>query len=227
MFGRQAEAVVFFQRALEIEPRHGWGWLALGWMHLELGSGSEARWCLEKAVELERLQGPHRTAGVSGYLGECLRRLGQPEDARARCLEGLEAVERSDNMYRDTFRGVCLSGLGRAALDLADPTTANVAFHQAISHLRGRPRTLGGGHLLVQALSGLARGGEGEGPLDDALALWRSRDGHDFSLMWSCTPDVTLFELSRAAAALGRSEASALLSDARAAGLRESTAAAR
>ena len=161
MHSRQAEALVQFQRALEIEPRHVWAWLGLGWMHLDLGSGSEAIWCLEKAVELERLQGPHRTAGVSGFLGECLRRLGEPEKARARCLEGLEAVEKSDNMYWDTFRGVCLCTLGRAALDCGDAATAVVAFHQAVSHLRGRPRTLGGGHLLVQALSGLARAGEG------------------------------------------------------------------
>ncbi len=180
MHARQAEALVQFQRALEIEPRHVWAWLGLGWMHLDLGSGSEAIWCLEKAVELEQLQGPHRTAGVSGFLGECLRRLGEPEKARARCLEGLEAVEKSDNMYRDTFRGVCLCTLGRAALDCGDAATAVVAFHQAVSHLRGRPRTLGGGYLLVQALSGLARAGEGAASYEEALSLWRSRSTTTF-----------------------------------------------
>jgi TolB-like protein/tetratricopeptide (TPR) repeat protein len=229
LFGRHEAALPFFQRALEIEPRHVWAWLGLGWTHLELSRGSEARWCLEKAVELERLQGPHRTAGVSGYLGECLRRLGEPESARARCLEGLEAVERSDNMYRDTFRGHCLCALGRAAVDLRDDATAAVAFHQAVTHLRGRPRTLGGGYLLIQALSGLARAGGEPAPLEEALALWRARDGHDFSFMWSCTPEVTLLEISRAAASLGRrEEAAAFLAQARAAGLREpSTAAGR
>jgi len=203
MSGRHAEARELLQRALAIEPRHIWAWLGLGWMHLELDSGSEATWCLEKAVELERLQGAHRTAGVSGYLGECLRRLGDPEGARARCLEGLEAVEKSDNMYRDTIRGVCLCALGRSALDAGDPSTAGVAFHQAVAHLRGRPRTLGGGYLLVQALSGLARAGEGAA-FEEAIGLWNSRAGHDFSFMWSCTPDVTLAELSRAARGLGR-----------------------
>ncbi len=223
MYARQADALPFFQRALEIDPRHVWAWLGLGWMHLDLGSGSEAIWSLEKAVELERLQGPHRTAGVSGYLGECLRRLGEPEKARARCLEGLEAVEKSDNMYRDTFRGVCLCTLGRAALDCGDAAMAVVAFHQAVSHLRGRPRTLGGGYLLVQALSGLARAGEGPAPYDEALSVWRSKEHHDFSYMWSCTPDFTLLESSRAAAALGRPEDAAdLMAQARAAGLRES-----
>jgi TolB-like protein/Tfp pilus assembly protein PilF len=204
MAGRRREAVSYLQRAVEVEPHLVWAWLGLGWMHLELGSGSEARWCLERALELERLGGPHRTAGVGAYLGECVRRLGDAEGARAMCLEGLEAIEKSDSMYRDTFRGVCLCALGRAALDAGDSATARIAFHQAVSHLRGRPRTLGGGHLLVQALAGLARAGEGAGALEDALRLWRGREGHDFSLMWTCTADITLEELTRGAQQLGR-----------------------
>ncbi|HTO88724.1 MAG TPA: protein kinase [Thermoanaerobaculia bacterium] len=223
--GRYAEALPFFQRALEIEPRHGWAWLGLGWTHLELGSGSEARWCLEKAVGLERLQSPHPTAGVSGYLGECLRRLGDPEGGRARCLEGLEAVERSDNMYRDTFRAVCLCALGRCALEQNDQPAARTAFAQAEAHLRGRPRGLGGGYLLVQALAGRTRAGEGGKPFGEAVELYRSRGGHDFSFMWLCTDGVTLLELARAAAALGRSaDAQDFFRQAQAAGSREALA---
>ncbi len=223
--GRHAEGLALFQRALELEPRHGWAWLGLGWAHLELGSGPEARWCLEKAVELERLVSPHPTAGVSGYLGECLRRLGDLDGARRSCLAGLEAVERSDNMYRDTFRGVCLCALGRTAISQGDEAAAHAAFFQAVSHLRGRPRGLGGGYLLVQALSGLARSGAGAGPFEEALALYRSRRGHDFSVMWTCSDDVTLLDLARAAAALGRGQESvALFSEARSAGSREALA---
>ncbi len=221
---RYAEARPLFQRVLEIEPRHGWACLGLGWTHLELGSGSEALWCLEKALELERLQSPHPTAGVSGYLGECLRRLGDLEGARARCLEGLEAVEKSDNMYRDTFRGVCLCALGRGALEQGDEAAARTAFSQAAAHLRGRPRGLGGGFLLVQALAGLARAGDAE-RFGEAARLYRDRRGHDFSFLWACTDDVTLLELARAAAAVGRSgEAEDLFRQARAAGSREALA---
>jgi len=223
--GRYAKALPFFQRTIEVEPRHGWAWLGLGWSHLEGGAGSEARWCLETAVELERLQSPHPTAGVSGYLGECLRRSGDLEAARARCLEGLEAVEKSDSMYRDTFRGVCLCSLGRSALEQGDASAARAAFAQAVSHLRGRPRGLGGGYLLVQGLAGLSRAGEGAEPLEQALDLHRTRRGHDFSLMWTCSEDVTLLELSRAAAVLGRpDEAADLLEKARIAGSREAEA---
>jgi len=220
--GRHAEALPFFQRTIEIEPRHGWGCLGLGWMHLELGSAAEARWCLERAVELERVGSPHPTAGVAGYLGELLRRLGDLEGARARCLEGLDAVERSDSMYRDSFRGVSLCALGRTALAQGDAAAARTAFTQAAAHLRGRPHALGGGFLLVQALAGLARAGADAGAFEDAMKLYRDREGQDFSFMWVCTDGAALHELSRAAAALGRAdEAKDLLARARAAGSRE------
>ncbi|NLN10505.1 MAG: protein kinase [Acidobacteria bacterium] len=217
--GDHREGLALFRRVLELEPRHGWAWLGLGWSHLELGANAEARWCLEKAVELERRGSPHPTAGVSGYLGECLRRLDDLDSARRHCLDGLQAVERSDNMYRDTVRGVCLCALGRTALAQGDTAAAHAAFVQAIAHLRGRPRGLGGGYLLVQALAGLARAGDGEEPYEAARSLFDSRHGHDFSLMWTCTEDATLLDLARAAAALGRrEEAAALFARARAAG---------
>ena len=203
-------------------PRHAFAWLALGWTHLEQGRPAEARWCLEKAVALEGETPIGPTAGVAGYLGECLRRSGDLEGARAACLRGLEAVEKSDNMYRDTFRGVGLCALGRTALEQGDVEAAHAAFTQAVTHLRGRPRALGGGHLLVQALAGLSRAGDGGSALEEALALFANRQGFSFDMMWCCDEGTTLLELSRAAAAAGRSEEAAELRErAVAAGSRE------
>ena len=220
--GRPAEALALFQRTVQLDPLHGFGWLALGWTHLELEHAAEARWCLEKAVALEGLVGKGPTSGVACYLGEALRRLGELDSARSRCLEGLAAVERADFMYRDTFRGVGLCALGRTALEQRDGSAADAAFAQAVAHLRGRPRSLGGGHLLVQALAGLSRAGSGDAPFEEARALFGTRSGHDFSFMWACTDGVTLLELARAAAAVGRSSESAgLLERARAAGSAE------
>jgi TolB-like protein/tetratricopeptide (TPR) repeat protein/predicted Ser/Thr protein kinase len=209
---RREEALALFQTTVETEPRHGFGWLGLGWMHLELGHPEDAVWCFQKACELERLEraesqgraGP--TAGVSGYLGECLRRTGDLAGARARCLEGIEATERSDHMYRDTFRAVGLCSLGRTALEQGDAEGARAAFGQALAHLRGRAHALGGGHLQVQALAGLARAGAGPEHLDQARHLFEARNGASFHWLWMCSDDVTLLELSRAASALGRAE---------------------
>ena len=85
--------------------------------------------------------------------------------------------------------------------------------------MRGRPHALGGGYLLVQALAGLARAGEGTELFEEALALFETRAGFDFSLFWLCADDVTLLELASAAGVLGRAaEAQSLVNRARAAG---------
>ncbi len=196
--GRHAEAVPFFQRALEIDPKHGWSWLGLGMSHLELGNLTEGRWTLEQAARVEQEHPSGPTAGVSGFLGECLRRAGDLEGARARCLDGLDAVEKSDHMYRDTVRASCLCILGRTALEQGDAEAARAAFQQAVSHLRGRPRALAGGHLLAQALAGLSRTGGNAAGLEEARALFAKREGFDFSLFWLCSDELTLSEISRA-----------------------------
>ncbi|HZI89567.1 MAG TPA: protein kinase [Candidatus Polarisedimenticolia bacterium] len=229
--GRREEALALYQATVEVEPNHGFAWLGLGWTHLETGHGQDAVWCFSQASELERREreesgartGP--TAGASGYLGECLRRTGDLEAARERCLAGIDATERSDHMYRDSFRGVGLCALGRTALDQGDADAARAAFGQAIAHIRGRSRALGGGYLVVQALAGLARAGGGREHLDQALELFQTRRGFSFHWLWMCTDDVTLFELSRAARALGRNEeADTLLTRARGAGSVEAAA---
>ena len=209
--GSPEEAVPLFQRAIEIDPQKGWSWIGLGFAHLGIGRFAEARWSLERVVALDKELPVSPTAGSGGYLGECLRRMGDPKTARSRCLEALEAVEKSDQMYRDSFRAICLCVLGRAALDESDEEAARAAFAQAIAHLRGRPRALGGGHLLVQALAGLTRAGAGAKPYEQALALFEKREGFSFSWLWLCSDDVSLSELSLAAQALGRPEEAASL----------------
>jgi hypothetical protein len=120
-------------------------------------------------------------------------------------------------MYRDSFRGVALCTLGRASLEKGDRAAARAAFQQAASHLRGRPHGLGEGHLLVQALAGLARAGADPASLDEALALFEGRRTHNFDWLWLCTDDMSLLELSRAARACGHGErADELLARARA-----------
>jgi len=206
---RWEESIPLFQAALAADEQHGWSWLGLGWAQLETGKAVEARWCLEQALSVERLKGRHPTAGVAGYLGEFLRREGDLDGARSRCLEALDALERSDFMYRDSFRGVALCTLGRVSLGRNDAVAARAAFQQAAAHLRGRPHGLGEGHLLVQALAGLARlEGSEDAParLDEALSLFRERRTHNFDWLWLCTDDDSRRDLALAARACGRNE---------------------
>lgn len=210
-----AEALPFFQRAVTLEPPHAFAWIGLAWAHLALGRLDEARWCLEKAIALESSPATVPTPGAGAYLGECLRLSGRLTEARSACMAALEAVERSDHMYRDTFRGIALCSLGRIALDSHDRPAARAALVQLLAHARGRPRTLGGGHLMVQAMAGLARTGDGAPSLDEALRLFRDRDQFSFDTLWTCTDETTLVELGRAALALGREDGRALLERAR------------
>jgi hypothetical protein len=134
------------------------------------------------------------------------------------CLTALEAIERSDHMYRDTFRGVALCVLGRIALDQGDTQAARAALHQLLGHINGRERTLGGGFLVVQAMAGLARAGEGREWLIKARRLYEERTRLNFSDLWTCADETTLVELGRAALATGDADGVQLLVRARDAG---------
>jgi serine/threonine protein kinase/tetratricopeptide (TPR) repeat protein len=215
---RAPEAVPFFQHAVKCDPPLGFAWLALANAHITLGNLAEAIWCLERTIALERGVGVGPTVGAAAYLGECCRLQGHLDDARAACITGLEAVERSDHMYRDTFRGVALCTLGRIAVDRGDAPAASAALHQLVAHISGRERTLGGGYLVVQALAGLAVADNNPDRLKEARRLFDSRDRFNFSLLWGCTADAALMELARAALALGDPDGTALLARARDAG---------
>ena len=155
------------------------------------------------------------TPGVTAYLGECLRISGRLAEARHACLTGLEDVERSDHMYRDSFRAVALCSLARTAFDAGDPAPAAAALRQVVTHLNGRPRTLGGGFLMVQALAGIARADHDPRRLDEAHELFRRRDRFNFAILWTCGDEATLVDLGRSAVALGRTEGATLLDRAR------------
>jgi serine/threonine protein kinase/tetratricopeptide (TPR) repeat protein len=210
-----------FRRAIDLNPALVWAWVGLGWIHLELASYKEASVALTHAIELEPRAVPP-LAGVALYLGECLRRMGKLDDARQRFMSGLAAIEKSDHMYRDTFRGVALTGLGRTALQQGDKSGAQAAFKQATLHIQGRSRALGGGHILCQAMAGLCRAGEGAQHLAEALELYEKRSSYDFSWFWGAWDEITLLELARGAYVAGDLNLSkALLERARSAGASE------
>jgi hypothetical protein len=119
---------------------------------------------------------------------------------------GLDEIERSDFMYRDTNRVVCLVALGRTAADQGDAEAARTAFQQAIVHVKGRSRMLAGGTLLVRALAGLARLDRDAGVYAEAREREATRDDFDFSWVWMCDDFLTHEELAETARALGQED---------------------
>ncbi|MGH7726880.1 MAG: protein kinase domain-containing protein [Candidatus Eiseniibacteriota bacterium] len=222
--GRAEESLPLFQQALALEPGFPFAWVGLGWAHLQAGRPGEAIWCFEQSLALESK--PIRygtTPGARAFIAEADRRTGRLSEARAGAMAGLENIDRTDHMYRDTFRAMALATLGRTALDQDDPAGARAAFTQLEAHIRGRDRTLGGGQFLTQALAGLAAsgGGAGDEPYGEATALFLRRGPFDFNWMWGCMDVDTLPLLARAARALGREE-EARSHEARLAGLGKS-----
>jgi tetratricopeptide (TPR) repeat protein len=203
--GKPDEALRLARRAVELEPTVGVNWWCLGAVHLKTGHYVEAASCFERNVRVNALH-QQLVPGISGYWGECLRLMGHLDEARARCFAGLEEVERTDFMYRDSLRVFCLVTLGRVAMEQGDLDATRAAFDQAIAHVKGRPRTLAGGTLVVQALAGLARAGKDAAAYEAARTLDSRRHEFDFSWLWLCEEDVTCLDLARAAHVLGRSE---------------------
>jgi tetratricopeptide (TPR) repeat protein len=217
--GRPAGALPLIQRAVALDATASMWWLCLGATHLQLDERAAARYGFERALALEGGPGRVPCAGAAAYVGEVLRLDGRLDEARGQAQAGIEAAERSDHMYRDTFRAFGLAVLGRVAVDRGDMAGAQAAFEQVLAQVRGRPRTRGCGHLVVQALSGLARASGARAPFEDALALVESPHTYSFEAFYGATLADSLLELAEAARALGlASDAGALAARAHAAG---------
>jgi tetratricopeptide (TPR) repeat protein len=213
------KAVTLLQRAIEVDDTQGMWWLALGNAHRCLEQPREAIYSFTRAQKLEDTPARFATAGAAAYAGETLRRSGRLSEAWDHALAGVEAAERSDHAYRDTFRAHGLAVMGRVALDRGDTSAAEAAFNQVLAQARGRPRTRACGHFVVQTLCGLARATGAMIVFDDARRLFERQDTYNFGPFYGALNGDTLFELAVAAHTLGRTdEASALLARAREAG---------
>lgn len=217
-----AESLALLQRAVERDERRGMWWLALGTAHACLGHHREALHSFTRAQQLEAIRSRFNTAGAAAYAGEILRRLRRLDEAKAAGFAGLEAAERSDHAYRDTFRAHALNVIGRTALDQRNVDAAEAAFQQVLAQARGRPQPRGCGNLVVQALCGLARATARLEHLDEAARLFQTRATFNFSGFYGALDADALLELALAAGALGRhSDAAAFLVRARQAGAAE------
>lgn len=202
LLGRADEALGLIRRAVELEPKAAYTWYGLGSLHLDLGNLSEALWAYDRARYVNALPDASPFPDVGGYMAECHRRAGRPDEARAMCLDSLERIERSDHVYRDTFRVCTLIILGSTALDQSDAAAARAAFNQAIAHVRGRPRTLAGGWLVARALAGLACSDGDVSRYEEARSRIEARTEFDFSWLWQCDETAVQADLTRAARGL-------------------------
>lgn len=184
-------------------------WWSLGCRYTSIGRYDEAQSCFDRCVRLEGRPGTQPVLGIQAYWAECLRRMGRYDEARMKCLEGLDAVERSDFIFRDSIRVYALVTLGRIALAQGDRPGARVAFGQAIEHVQGRPRTLAGGTMWVWSQALLALIEHDANAYRLAAERFERRDGFDFSWLNLSDDFETCALLSECAAAVGDAAAAA------------------
>ena len=202
--GQTAEGLLWGQRAARIAPGLPFVLIVVGMAHMDLSDLDSALWSFEEADRAELKIGNQGWSGAALGVAECLRRMGRLEEARQRCLVALDRLEQSDFMYRNTSRPGGMNQLGRILLDSADFEGAAVAFRQAEANLRAMPEGVGKGHMLVQALAGRTRAGEGAEPFEDALRVYEEKS-MDFA--WgsaNARHGETRFQLALAAEKLGR-----------------------
>ena len=183
---RYAEALRYFQASLRDDSSRSWTWLGAGNCHARLGNPESAQWCLQRAVDAEPTGHHFTTAGCGAYLAEFLRRQGHLSQAWKAGQQALRRVEASDFIYRDTFRAYALIALGRIALQRGQKQASTAAFNQAELGIRGRPRALGAGHLLVQAIAGRAAAEQKIELLEQAQRILEQGTDWNFEWAWGC-----------------------------------------
>ncbi len=186
---RYEDALRYYQTSLRFNTSRSWTWFGAGNCHARLNRHESARWCLQRAIDAEASGSHFNTAGCGAFLAELLRNEGQLEQAWETAKQALNRVESSDFIYRDSFRTLALITLGHIALDRNQRQTAETAFHQAELGIRGRPRALGAGHLLTQALAGKAAASNDPALLKLAKATLGDEANWNFDWLWGCHQD--------------------------------------
>lgn len=201
---RYEQALRFYQASLRDNASRSWTWFGAGNCHARLGHTDSALWCLQRAVDAEPSASHFTTAGCGAFLAEFLRQQGELDSAWQAGKQALQRVEASDFIYRDSFRALALIALGRIALDRGLMETAEAAFHQAEMGIRGRPRALGAGHLLVQAMAGKAAVRGDRHLLEQASNILQRDDNWNFDWLWGCHHDDSQKALNEAQERLGQ-----------------------
>jgi serine/threonine protein kinase/Flp pilus assembly protein TadD len=202
--GRLDEAVCAEQEAIKIDQQFANAWMVLGSLYAVLDKSTEAFWCLEHTVQME---GGDKTSWgyeARALLAEMYRRQGNTAAGMKICLESLDIIESTDHMLRDQFRASCLNILGRCALTEGNLQAAGTAFHQSVTHIKGRRSGLSAGYYIAQALAGEAHATVDPNLLEEACHIFRNRIDWNFATgIGNLEGDVAI-DIGLAAAALGR-----------------------
>jgi len=133
--GRFSDAIVCFDRVLELDPDHADAWREKGICLKELGRYEEALRCFDQAIAIDM-----EVPATYYAKGETLERLGRERGDYSLYEEAIACFDivlqkEPENTNAWNYRGVCLKELGRLE-------EARRSFDKAQTLLRMNPRTL-------------------------------------------------------------------------------------
>ena len=190
-----SDAVREFQKSIQAEPNYPWTHLHLGWICMVHGQYAPAQKFFEEGVAIQDSAaavkaGPrfYGTGTLLGLLSFCQGDLSRAEEFHCRSLAELGS---SDHVYREVLMAVSHCGLGDVAFRRALYSEALEQYRTAEDLLTSHPRSLGGGHILIQALLGqcktcivLQRNEKAATHLARARELLAHKSGFDFGFIW-------------------------------------------
>ncbi len=188
-----ADAVAHLKKTIALQPQFEPARQVIAWIYMQNGRYPEAKEHWEQAAAIEesgKFEG-ERFVGAFTHLGNWYARNQQPEAALECFQRSLKLLEKSDHFYCDTVRVLTYYYWGALHYHRGQYDEALKLYKTGRELITKNPRALGTGYLLVkiqiwQARSfyklGMQR--EAKQSLEAALALFQSRKGYDFNLIW-------------------------------------------
>jgi len=184
------EATRHLRRTTEVLPKYQSAYQVLADICSRRGEYEEAERYLKTAMQIEE-SGEFdmaRFVGSLAHMGQLALRRGDLDTAEELYLRQLKLIEATDHVYSPSYGAMTLCFLGEIAERRHQHDSALDHFRRAASQISTTPTSLGIGWVEIRARLGRARifrsldmRREEDQSLQQALALFRGREGYDFS----------------------------------------------
>jgi tetratricopeptide (TPR) repeat protein len=212
-----SDAVRELQKSISAEPNYPWTHLHLGWMCMQHGEYVPAQEFFEEAVAIQdstsALKAGPRFYGARTLLGVLSFRQGDLSRAGELHRGSLAELTDCDHVYREILMAISYCGLGDVAFRRAQYEEASDKFRTAEDLLASRPQSLGGGHILIQAVLrqcqtsiALNQTEKAEKHIERACGLLDHKIGFDFGFIWEAWDAQSYYDFAACHALFGRSE---------------------
>lgn len=188
-----ADAVAHLKKTIALQPQFEPAHQVIAWIYMQNGRYSEAREHWEQAVAIEesgKFEG-ERFVGAFTHMGNWYARNQQPEAALECFQRSLKLLEKSDHFYCDTIRVLTYCYWAVLHYHRGQYDEALKLYKTGRELVAKNPKAMGTGYLLIKIQLWRARSfyklgmqREAKQNLEAALALFQSRKGYDFNIIW-------------------------------------------